>query len=42
MGVTPQGLAQGMPWVYLALAAALLGTGRGGAGAADAGVRPLR
>ena len=27
MGVTPQGLAQGMPWVYLVLAAALFGAG---------------
>jgi hypothetical protein len=27
MGVTPQGLAQRMPWVYLALAAALLAAG---------------
>jgi hypothetical protein len=27
MGVTPQALALGMPWVYLALAAALFGAG---------------
>jgi hypothetical protein len=29
MGVTPQALAQGMPWVYLALAAVLLAAGVG-------------